>query len=109
MGLCWLLASAAFAKLDKIGRRFELFPLPSRVELWLPVSFGPDVWVGMMGSKLEAKTIESTRFHNAMLVIYWCASVMSTETLPLGVVVEVISIVFCVYLLLCLFRDLISK
>ena len=37
------------------------------------MSFGVDVWVEMMGSKLEANTMEATGFHKAMLVISWCA------------------------------------
>ncbi len=35
------------------------------------MSFGTDVWVGMMGSNLEAKMIEATGFREAMLVISW--------------------------------------
>ena len=70
------------------------------------MSFGADVWVGTMGSKLEANTMEATGFHNAMLVISWCAWRTSIFMVALGVVVEVGSITFCVYLLLYLFMNL---
>ena len=70
------------------------------------MSFGADVWVGMMGSKLDAKTIEATGFHNAMLVISWCVWRTSILMVALGVAVEVGSITFCVYLLLYLFMNL---
>ncbi len=67
------------------------------------MSLGTDVWVGMMGSKLEAKTIEATGLHKAMLVISWCAWIMSAETVSLGAVVEFGSIIFCMNLLFYLF------
>ena len=92
MGLYWLLASTAMEKSDKIGRKLELLPPLSRLLLWFPMSFGTDVWVGMMGSKLDAKTMEDTGFHKAMLVISWNAWIMSTDTVPFGVVVEVGSV-----------------
>ena len=63
------------------------------------MSFGADVWVGMMGSKLEANTMEATGFHSAMLVISWCAWRTSTLMVAFGVIVEVGSVIFCVYLL----------
>ena len=70
------------------------------------MSFGADVWVGMMGSKLDAKTMEATGFHKAMLVISWCAWRTSILMVGLGVIVEVGSVIFCVYLLLYLFMNL---
>ena len=70
------------------------------------MSFGADVWVGMMGSKLEAKTMEATGFHKAMLVISWCAWRTSILMIALGVVVEVGSITFIGNLLLYLFINL---
>jgi hypothetical protein len=69
MGLCWLSASSATAKTDKICRMLDFSPPLSRLELWLPMLFWTDVWMGMLGGRLEAKTIEATGFHNAMLVI----------------------------------------
>ena len=60
----------------------------------------------MMGSKLDAKTIDATGFHNAMLVISWCAWRISIFMVAWGVVVEVGSITFYVYLLLYLFMNL---
>ena len=44
-------------KSDKAGRRFELLPPLIRLLLWFPMSFGADVWVAMMGSKLETNTM----------------------------------------------------
>jgi hypothetical protein len=70
------------------------------------MSFGADVWVGMMGSKLEANTMDATGFHNAMLVISWCVWRTSIFMVALGNAVEVGSITFCVYLLLYLFMNL---
>ena len=70
--------------------------------------FGADVWVGMMGSKLDAKTIEATGFHKAMLVISWCAWRTSTLMVAFGVIVEVGSSTFNAYLLLYLFMNLIT-
>ena len=66
-----MLLSTAIEKSDNMGRRLELLPPLSRLLLWFPMSFGAVVWVGMMGSKLEAKTIEATGFHRAMLVSSW--------------------------------------
>ena len=54
-------------KSESVGKRFELFPPLTR--LLPPMSFGAEVWVGTMGSKLEAKTIELTGFQRAMLDI----------------------------------------
>ncbi len=45
------------AKSDRTNRRLELFPQPSRLELWLPVSFRTDVRVGMTGIKYEARRL----------------------------------------------------
>ncbi len=73
------------------------------------MSFRTDVWVGMMGSKLEAKTFETTGFRGAMLVISWCAWIMLPETVHLGVVVEVGSIIFGLRVLLFHFMSLISN
>ena len=42
--------------------------------------FGADVWVGMMGSMLDAKTMEATGLHRAMLVISWFAWRMLMES-----------------------------
>ena len=93
-------------KSDNMGRRLELLPPLIRLLLWFPMSFGADVWVGMMGSKLEANTMDATGFHNAMLVISWCAWRTSIFMVALGVAVEVGPIIFCVNLLLCLFIHL---
>ena len=41
----------------------------TRFALCEPRFFGADVWVGMMGSMLDAKTMEATGFQRAMLVI----------------------------------------
>jgi hypothetical protein len=49
------------------------------------MSFGADVWVGMMGSKLDAKTIEATGFHRAMLVSSWFSRI-TMRYIGLGVV-----------------------
>jgi hypothetical protein len=49
------------------------------------MSFGADVWVGMMGSKLEAKTMEATGFHRAMLVSSWFRRI-TMRVIVLGVV-----------------------
>ena len=106
MGLYWLLPSTVMEKSDKMGRRLELLPPLIRLLLWFPMSFGADVWVGTMGSKLDAKTIEATGFHKAMLVISWCVWRTSILMVALGVAVEVGSINFCVYLLLYLFMNL---
>ena len=72
-------------KSDKTGRRFELLPPLIRLLLWFPMSFGADVWVGMMGSKLDAKTIEATGFHRAMLVSSWFSRI-TMRYIVLGVV-----------------------
>jgi hypothetical protein len=70
------------------------------------MSLGADVWVGTMGSKLDAKMMEATGFHKAMPVLSRCAWSTSILMVALGVVVEVGSITFCVYLLLYLFMNL---
>jgi hypothetical protein len=49
------------------------------------MSFGVDVWVAMMGSKLEANTMEATGFHNAMLVSSWFRRI-TMRVIVLGVV-----------------------
>ena len=69
------------------------------------MSFGTDVWVGSMGSKLEAKTMEATGFHKAMLVISWCAWRTSIGTV---FVESVGSINFITNLLLYLSMNLIE-
>ena len=79
MGLYWFLSSTAMEKSDKIGRRLELLPPLIRLVLWFPISLGADVWVGMMGSKLEAKTIDATGFHRAMLVISWLSRITARD------------------------------
>jgi hypothetical protein len=52
-----------------MGRRSESLPPLIRFALCEPRFFGTDVWVGMMGSILDAKTMEATGLHRAMLVI----------------------------------------
>ncbi len=63
------MASSAMMKSEQIGSRLELSPPQNGLELWLPMSFGIVVRVGMMGSKLEAQTMEATEFRRATLVI----------------------------------------
>jgi len=52
-----------------MGRRLELLPPLIRKLPWVPRFLGAVVWVVMMGSRLEEKTIEETGFQRAMLVI----------------------------------------
>ncbi len=74
-----------------------MLPPLIRLLLWLPMSFGADIWVGMMGSKLEANTMEATGFHKAMLVISWCAWRAVTDNV---FVASVGSVIFITNLLL---------
>ncbi len=58
-------------KSDKRGNRVEVLSPLCRLELRLPVSFGANVWVGMMGGKMEGKTVEVSGFREANLVVFW--------------------------------------
>ncbi len=94
MGLYWPWACTSTVKSDKIGW-LELLPPLIRFLLRLPIFHGADVWVGKRGGKLEAKTIEATGFHRAMVVISCGARIIHIES----VCVESIgSRIFCTYL-----------
>ena len=63
------------------------------------MSLGADVWVGMMGSKLDAKTMEATGFHRAMLVSSWFNRITLRFSVMGTVVLGSVYVVSCLTML----------